>query len=59
MRLLTCVLAPFLLVAPAEARADDPRAQPIAAFLDNDVIGVVRIDLAKVDLDKLARRLAA
>ena len=50
---------PFLLFCLAEARADDPRTVPIAAFLDDDVTGVVRIDLAKVDVEKIAHRLAA
>jgi hypothetical protein len=40
-------------------RADDPRTQAIAAFLDDDVIGVMRIDLARVDVEKIARRVAA
>jgi prepilin-type processing-associated H-X9-DG protein len=46
-------------LGPAATRADDSRARSIAAFLDNDVIGVVRIDLTKVDVEKIARRLAA
>jgi prepilin-type processing-associated H-X9-DG protein len=39
------------------ARADDPRASAIAPFVDADVIALGRLDLVKVDIDKLAQRL--
>ena len=39
------------------ARADDPRARTIAPFVDADVIAIGRLDLVKVDVDKLAHRL--
>ena len=41
------------------ARADDARSRSIAPFLDNDVFAIGRLDLAKVDVDKLAHRLVA
>jgi hypothetical protein len=57
-------LMPFLLVTLTftglpKAGADDPRARTIAPFLDADVIAIGRLDLAKVDMDKLTRRLVA
>ena len=36
-----------------------PRARTIAPFLDADVIAIGRLDLVKVDVDKLAHRLVA
>ena len=50
------MLSPSALVA---ARVDDPRARTIAPFVDADVIAIGRVDLEKVDVDKLARRLVA
>ena len=53
------VLVPFALFGLAAARADDARSRSIAPFLDNDVFAIGRLDLAKVDVDKLAHRLVA
>ncbi|MGD0041961.1 MAG: DUF1559 domain-containing protein [Isosphaeraceae bacterium] len=53
------VLVPFALFGLATAWADDARSQSIAPFLDNDVFAIGRMDLAKVDVDKLAQRLVA
>jgi hypothetical protein len=41
------------------AWADDPRARAIAPFVDADVVAIGRVDLTKVDVDVLARRLIA
>src|SRR5271157_1002785 len=59
MKRLVFVLVPFALFGLATARADDARSQAIAPFLDNDVFAVGRLDLAKVDVDRLAHRLVA
>ncbi len=50
------LFAPFGLAA---ARADDARSRAIAPFVDNDVFAVGRLDLAKVDVDKLTHGLVA
>ena len=59
MKRLVLVVIPFALVGLTTARADDARARAIAPFLDNDVFAVGRLDLAKIDVDKLAHRLVA
>ena len=61
MKPMVFVLVPFALIglATATARADDARSRSIAPFLDNDVFAIGRLDLAKVDVDKLAHRLVA
>jgi len=59
MKPIVFVLVPFALFGLAAARADDARSRLIAPFLDNDVFAIGRLDLAKVDVDKLAHRLVA
>jgi prepilin-type processing-associated H-X9-DG protein len=59
MKPMVCLVVLLAVSGPVVARADDPRAKTIAPFIDADVIAVGRIDLGKVDLDKLARRLVA
>ena len=59
MKPMVFVLVPFALFGLATARADDARSRTIAPFLDNDVFAIGRLDLAKVDVDKLAHRLVA
>ncbi len=59
MKPMVFVLVPFALCGLATAWADDARSRWIAPFLDNDVFAVGRLDLAKVDVDKLAHRLVA
>ena len=53
------LLVPLSLCVLVAARADDPRARTIAPFVDADLIAVGRVDLEKVDVDKLAHRLVA
>ena len=59
MKCLVFALVPLVLFGFAKVRAQDARSQAIAPFLDNDVFAVGRLDLAKVDVDKLAHRLHA
>jgi len=59
MKLIPYVLVPITFCGLVAARADDPRARTIAPFVDADVIAIGRVDLEKVDLDKLAHRLVA
>jgi hypothetical protein len=59
MKRLVFVLVPFALFGLATARADDARSRSIAPFLDNDIFAIGRLDLAKVDVDKLVHRLVA
>ena len=59
MKPMVFVLVSFALFGLATARADDARSRSIAPFLDNDVFAIGRLDLAKVDVDKLAHRLVA
>ena len=59
MKLIPFLLVPLALCGLVAARADDPRARAIAPFVDADVIAIGRVDLVKVDVDKLARRLVA
>src|SRR5437870_3987512 len=40
-----------------QVRAEDARTRSLDPFLDNDVLGVGRIDLTRVDVDKLAHSL--
>jgi prepilin-type processing-associated H-X9-DG protein len=54
---MTCLLVSLLLCGLTSARVDDSRARTIAPFIDADVIAIGRLDLVKVDVDKLARRL--
>jgi prepilin-type processing-associated H-X9-DG protein len=59
MRFAAFALVPLTLLGTAAARADDPRARALAPFLDNDVIAVGRLNLAKLDVEKLAGQLIA
>ncbi len=59
MKPMIFVLVPFVLCGLAIARADDARTRSIALFLDNDVFAIGHVDLARVDVDKLAHRLVA
>ena len=59
MKPLLYTFVPLILATLAAARAEDPRARTLAPFLDNDVIGVGRLDLTKVDVDRLAHALVA
>ncbi len=57
MKSMPYLLVSLLFCGLASARADDPRAHAIAPFVDADVIAIGRLDLVKVDVDKLAHRL--
>ena len=59
MKPMVFALVTFAFFGLAMARADDGRSRAITPFLDNDVFAVGRVDLAKVDVDKLVHRLVA
>src|SRR4051795_10916971 len=59
MKLISNVLVQITLFGLVSARADDPRARTIAPFVDADVIAIGRLDLEKVDVDKVSHRLVA
>jgi hypothetical protein len=59
MMRLVFLLVPFALLGLDTAWADDARSRSIAPFLDNDVFAIGRLDLDKVDVDKLAHRMVA
>jgi Protein of unknown function (DUF1559) len=50
-------LVTFAFFGLAGARADDARSRAITPFLDNDVFAVGRLDLEKVDVEKLVHTL--
>ncbi len=52
-----CIFIFIPLIGLATARADDARSRAITPFLDNDVFAVGRLDLEKVDVEKLVHRL--
>ena len=57
MKTMFSMFIVFALGGLVAARADDPRAGAVAPFVDADVIAIGRLDLVKVDVDKLAHRL--
>src|SRR5262245_23066970 len=56
-RVLMLPLA-LALCAPAVAAGQDGGARPVAPYLDDEVIGVVRVDLSRFDADGFSRWLA-
>jgi prepilin-type processing-associated H-X9-DG protein len=53
----SCLLCSLLVFGAAIVRADDPKAAAIAPFVDANVLAVGRLDLVKLDVDRLVHRL--